>query len=159
MKKLLIFVACLVFLVIGAPAISSAGEISLPDDLVIIPPTEDIPPQIAALSGVWTMQWSWGGLKAELVLEKIYKVADQYEAQIVYGWGKFLAYGIKPDHVRLVNVDIVDHGAKVEVMWGDGNKMPQFRFSSTGDPSKLIASREFRGQKITTKAEKKNKEE
>ncbi len=64
----------------------------LPEALNIVPPSPDIPPEIAAFSGVW--EGKWGANQATvIVIEKI----DSSKAEVIFslGWGEL----IKPSHV------------------------------------------------------------
>ena len=66
-----------------------ASTAPLPATLNIVPPESDIPPVIAAFSGIWEGQWM-GFQDAILVVEKI----DKNKAVVILSYG--LAEGFEP---------------------------------------------------------------
>ncbi len=79
-----------IFLIlIGLMLTGCASTAPLPSTLNIVPPSPDVPHEIAAFSGIWEGQW-WGFQDAILVVEKI----DVNKAEILYSIG--LAQGFEP---------------------------------------------------------------
>jgi len=62
--------------------IGCASTAPLPATLNIVPPAPDVPPEIAAFSGVWEGKWK-GSLDSILVVEKI----DNNQADIIFSLG------------------------------------------------------------------------
>lgn len=58
-------------------------ELPLPNDVNIIPPSPDLPKDIASFSGKWLGTWRGSGAKGILVVEEIH---DTW-AQVIYSWG------------------------------------------------------------------------
>ena len=76
-------------ILIGLLLIGCASTAPLPATLNIVPPSPDVPPEIAAFSGKWEGKW-WGFQDAILVVEKI----DSKEAELILSYG--LAQGFEP---------------------------------------------------------------
>lgn len=79
---LFLLVGCLAFSFIGC-----ASTAPLPVTLNIVPPASDVPPEIAAFSGIWNGQF-WNGLETKLVVEKI----DNNKAELI------ISFGLYPGH-------------------------------------------------------------
>jgi len=77
---------CLVFISFGC-----ASTALLPATLNIVPPSSDIPTEVAAFSGVWEGRF-WNGLDTKLVVEKI----DNNEAKLIFSYG--LYQGVEPSY-------------------------------------------------------------
>jgi dienelactone hydrolase len=79
----------------GAGAGQPTGEVRLPEDLRLEPPSPGAPAAIAALSGRW---WGWldNGREVEVVVEKV----TPGEATFVYAYGPGDSAGSKPGYVR-----------------------------------------------------------
>jgi hypothetical protein len=58
----------------------------LPNDIRIIPPAKNLPPNVVALSGHWIGRWG-GILPSQLIVERI----EVDSAMIVYSWGEHLS--------------------------------------------------------------------
>lgn len=82
------------FLVLfGIILIGCASTAPLPATLNIVPPAPDVPPEIAAFSGVWKGVWD-GALDGILVVEKI----DTKTAEIIISLGDSGGYEIRPQN-------------------------------------------------------------
>jgi hypothetical protein len=64
-------------------------DVSLPDDAKILPPSADVPHNIASYSGVWIGRWG-GELNHILVVENINPIMPS--ANIIYAWGDSSRY-------------------------------------------------------------------
>jgi len=65
--------------------VGGAEEIPFPKDVNIIPPTSDLPKEIAAFSGKWHGVWREGGGGFEFILV-VEEITNQ-EAKVIYAWG------------------------------------------------------------------------
>ena len=70
----------------------AADEVPLPEDITIVPPSPDLPKEIAAFSGKWQGTWIIARGRSEkiprnavLIVEKI----DEQEAKIIYAFGPY----------------------------------------------------------------------
>lgn len=81
----------IVLVYIGLSFIGCASTAPLPATLNIIPPAPDVPPEIAAFSGIWEGKW-YGYYESILVVEKI----DNNKAEIIFSVG--LARGVVPHY-------------------------------------------------------------
>ncbi len=78
----------LFFLLLLALGIDScASTAPLPETLNIVPPTPDVPPEIAAFSGVWEGKWR-GSLDTVLIVEKI----NTEKAEVIISVGHWVGY-------------------------------------------------------------------
>jgi len=78
------------FLIIGLSVsflFSCASTAPLPETLNIVPPSEDVPKEIAAFSGIWKGMW-YGAVDTALVVEKI----NAKEAEIIISAGAMPGY-------------------------------------------------------------------
>lgn len=89
-KNKFLFVA---FIVLPFYVIACASLPPLPATLNIVPPSSDVPPEIAAFSGIWDGKWS-NEQDTVLVIEKI----DTQKAEVIISLGNFTMWsvGIKP---------------------------------------------------------------
>lgn len=85
MDKKACILAILVIFGLAACAGMQSGTTGpyLPNDIKIIPPSPDLPKNIAAFSGKWVGRWGGGGIEMILVVEEIH---DTW-AQVVYSRG------------------------------------------------------------------------
>ncbi len=72
----------LILLILGATGCVSAPP--LPATLNMIPPSSDVPPEIAAFSGIW--EGKWGGMKGADTTIGIEKI-DTQKAEILFSFG------------------------------------------------------------------------
>ena len=69
---------------------SSLTSIPLPENVQIVPPDPNLPPEIRAFSGKWSGSWEWqnrrnnDGVDAILIVEKI---INEQQAMVVYATG------------------------------------------------------------------------
>lgn len=63
----------------------AAKTIPLPDDVKIIPPSPDLPKELAAFSGKWFGTWGYGEINTILIVEEI----NEKEAKGIYGQESF----------------------------------------------------------------------
>lgn len=113
--------------IVGCTSISSAP---LPATLNIVHPSPDIPPEIAAFSGIWEGQWIdeqyRHGPDTILVVEKI----DTNEAEVIISFGTNVEY--KPAY--LYKTAKISAGPVIE--WTDPNG-DQFVFKMDKEPNKI----------------------
>jgi len=117
MKKVALFLGLVILVVSVVVALANPvwkeTEISrfvpLPRNINIIPPSADLPKEIAAFSGRWEGIWDSRELKSVFVVEKI----DSKKAKIIYGWS---SYGsVRADYVRdTMNIVLSDAKPKLE---------------------------------------------
>jgi len=96
----------IVLAVLTGVAICSCATVSsvvpLPNDILIISPDPNLPPEIKAFSGKWGGRWwssgSSGGLDAALIVEEI----TGERATVVYGWGNSPEWNVKEGWERLI---------------------------------------------------------
>ncbi len=81
------------FIILPFYVIACASLPPLPTTLNIVPPSSDVPPEIAAFSGIWEGKWS-KEQDTILVIEKI----DTQKADVIISLGRFTIWsvGIKP---------------------------------------------------------------
>lgn len=58
--------------------------VPLPRKITVVPPSPDLPKEIAAFSGRWEGIWETGSLPTILIVEEI----NLKEAKIIHAWGK-----------------------------------------------------------------------
>jgi imidazolonepropionase-like amidohydrolase len=106
----------------------------LPDDLKVVDPGADLPPELAAYSGTW--EGAWGNvLKSRLVVEQI----DAEAARVVYAWADHPQGRFKGDWTR-VKAKVLPGG---KLQWGDPVK---FTFEMAQDRMSIAGEREAAGQ-------------
>jgi hypothetical protein len=74
----------IVLILIGLSLIGCATTAPLPATLNIVPPAQDVAPEIAAFSGIWEGKWK-GQLDSILVVEKI----NTETAEVILSIGKW----------------------------------------------------------------------
>jgi hypothetical protein len=74
---------------------TQAAEPPLPNDVKIIPPSPDLPKEIAAFSGKWVGEWNIG-LSSILIIEEI----NEKEAKVIYSVGDYPRMGIQANYKR-----------------------------------------------------------
>jgi len=83
MRKLLVLAVVLVLLGSGCATVTGGwSRTPLPATINIVPPSPDVPPQIAAYSGIWEGIWDIG-LNVTIVIEQI----TNEEVIAIYSWG------------------------------------------------------------------------
>lgn len=81
----------------GLPTVCAASP-PLPSDLVIVPPTSDVPPDTAKFSGKWAGgKWD-GKLENILVVETIVPSGD---AMVVYAWEDYKPWKLTRRWIRV----------------------------------------------------------
>ncbi|NOZ69776.1 MAG: hypothetical protein GXP46_11170 [Deferribacteres bacterium] len=94
-KNILLVLSC-VFLSVGITGCvaMSPAKPPLPAVINIIPPSPDLPPEIAAFSGVW--EGKWGAVQdTVIVIEKI----DAKTAEVLISFGEAERTGIRPQNI------------------------------------------------------------
>lgn len=97
-------------ILIGLILIGCASTAKLPATLNIIPPAPDVPPEIAAFSGIWEGKW-YGYTDVVLVVEKI----DMQKAEII------LSYGANYRHNSYYNYYTATISAGRAIEWTEPN--------------------------------------
>ena len=114
---------------------SGIKEPPLPDDINIIPPSPDLPKEIAGFSGKWRGIWPWGG-DAILVVEEIH---DTW-AKVVYSQGDVPRYNI-PAGYRRFKCEVIP-GPKPKLQWTPPNA--QTTTFEVKDSNTLEGTQDFR---------------
>lgn len=70
-------------------------QVPLPRKITIVPPSADLPKEIAAFSGRWEGLWEVNNLPGVLIVEEI----NLKEAKVISGWGKGVYF--PPGHDRI----------------------------------------------------------
>ncbi|MCB9958523.1 MAG: hypothetical protein H6843_07980 [Rhodospirillaceae bacterium] len=82
MRRSLTFLALVAALAGGCQTTSGFRPAPLPDDRSVVPPADEVAPELAAYSGTWHGHWG-GELDSYLVVESI----DPPSAEVIYAWG------------------------------------------------------------------------
>lgn len=117
--------------------------VPLPDDIKIIPPSPDLPREIAAFSGQRIGIWG-GFLNSILIVEEI----NEKEARVIYAWEAYKApppvLSVKAGYKRFVAKVILSAlSAGPEIEFGSGGGSVKFRFEMQKDYKTLKAIREY----------------
>jgi len=127
------------------PGHSAAGEenlkslkVPLPEVVKIIPPSDKVPKEIAAFSGVWDGVWS-GGLEGALIVEEI----DSEEAMVIYSWGELPKWKIRKGYER-VRAKVIHSGKKPRIEFGSGER-PKFVFTMGEGLKNIKGTRNYKG--------------
>ena len=117
-KKSWLLAILAIFGLTACATMQGGGQnLPLPNDISIVPPSPDLPKDLAAFSGKWAGRWSHG-IDAMMIFEKI----DKTEAVVLYSWGDNNAQGIKAGFDRK-KCQIISDSKPVIVMpqkgWGD----------------------------------------
>jgi hypothetical protein len=79
-------IGLIAIMLLGLGGLAAAGSLSHPPTVTITPPAADLPPEVAALSGMWEGMWD-GELPCRLAVEEL-----TWDAAVVaYVWGNFPA--------------------------------------------------------------------
>jgi hypothetical protein len=142
---LLIFLVFVVILITSQPSLSM--DVPLPQDIKIIPPSPDVPKEIAAFSRTWEGNWD-GWLDAKFIVEEI----NSNQASIIYSWGDAPRWKTKKGYIRIA-AKVSVGGKNPQIEFGDGEKKPKFIFTMNNDLKTIEGSREFNGRFDTYNAE------
>lgn len=71
-------------------------EVPLPKKITIVPPSPELPKEIAAFSGRWEGRWEVNSLAGVLIVEEI----NLKEAKVISGWGKGVYYPADYERVK-----------------------------------------------------------
>ncbi|MBU3901644.1 hypothetical protein KJ590_01620 [Patescibacteria group bacterium] len=133
MKKLLVLAVVLVLLGSGCATISGGGfQTPLPPTLKIVSPSPDVPPQIAAYSGIWEGTWDIG-LNVTIVIEQI----TMDEVIAIYSNGSLPNRGIREGwtfvigHVQNDSIVLQLRAAKVTLKMSGKNVKAEYRTVSS----------------------------
>ena len=120
-------------------------SVPLPQEIEIVPPSSDLPPEVAAFSGRWEGNWE-GNLDSILIVEQI----DREKAKVIYAWGDSQRTRTKKGYSRHIAKVIPTSQPKIE-FGGEGR--PKFTFEMGKDLKSIRGIREFRDSyvKITMK--------
>ncbi len=121
---------------------------------MVIPPSADIPEDVAALSGIWTGQWlgqdtvrgTGASLDHTLVVEKIEKTGSTYLATVIYSTGLQPKWGARPGMTRLTATIEIDRKLRVTGL-GGGAAVATYQLSPDG--TRLQGSYVLRGGTTT----------
>lgn len=151
-KKRLVLLMILGMFILGLVACTTmprtmeearAIPIPLPSDIKIIPPSPDLPREIAAFSGQRIGIWG-GFLNSILIVEEI----NEKEARVIYAWEAYKApppvLSVKAGYKRFVAKVILSAlSAGPEIEFGSGGGSVKFRFEMQKDYKTLKAIREY----------------
>ncbi len=112
-------------------------EVPLPKKITMVPPSPDLPKEIAAFSGRWEGVWEARSLPAILIVEEI----NLKEAKVISAWGKAVYF--PPDYERLKAMVI---GKEIQFT----AKGCQFRFVVDEDLKTVRGARECPGGGISS---------
>lgn len=91
MKKMVIVLVIMTLIAMAAFAVSSQGaSVPLPEDVKIVKPRPDVPPEIAAFSGRWEGNWD-RTLDVIIIVEEI----TNTEAKVIHAWGDAPEWNVK----------------------------------------------------------------
>jgi imidazolonepropionase-like amidohydrolase len=106
----------------------------LPEDVKVVAPAADLPPELAAYSGTW--EGAWGNvLKSRLVVEQI----DAETARVIYAWADHPEGRFTGGWAR-VRAQVLPGG---KLQWGDKVK---FTFEMARDRMSIEGAREGAGE-------------
>lgn len=71
-------------------------QVPLPREITIVPPSPDLPKEIANFSGRWEGLWEVNSLPGILVVEEI----NLKEAKVISGWGRGVYYPPGYDRIK-----------------------------------------------------------
>lgn len=137
MKKIALFLGLVLMLAIVVVALASpvwketeiSRHVLLPRNINIIPPSADLPKEIAAFSGRWEGVWEGSvyEVKVVIVVEEI----DSRKAKVIYGWS---AYGNIRGDYSIYKAKIIQ-GSKPKIEFS--SQYSDFSFEM-GENSKII---------------------
>jgi hypothetical protein len=140
-KSWLLVILVIVGLTACATTQSGMREPPLPNDINIIPPSPDLPKEIAGFSGKWRGTWSYGA-DAILVVEEIH---DTW-AKVVYSQGDVPRYNVAARFWRFRCKTIP--GPKPKLEWTPPGGRPvnfEMRDSNTLEGTQDVVSGDWRG--------------
>ena len=111
MKRIITLICFLSILLFSTQYVTA--EVPLPDDINIVPPSSDLPQEIAAFSGKWEGNWD-KTLDAILIVEEI----GPEKAKIIYAWGDAPEWNTKKGFKRYKAKVITGQKPKLEFMKG-----------------------------------------
>jgi len=140
MKKAIVFIFLISLTILLTSQFCLSIDVPLPENIKIIPPSSEVPKEIAAFSGTWEGNWE-GKLDAKLIVEEI----NSNQAKIIYSRGDAApGWNVKKGYERVSAK--VTHGKRPQIAWGDGINNPKFIFMMNKDLQSLAGSRKFKGR-------------
>jgi hypothetical protein len=117
----------------GSTLVAALGT-PMPDDLALVAPATDVPPALAAFSGVWSGRWGLGAVRQHtLVVERI----DGRNAKLVYSLGKAPPRATVPDPTFSRVVGVFDDDGSLRATLANGAvviyRLSEDRHSLVGD--------------------------
>jgi uncharacterized caspase-like protein len=112
----------------AAPS-QDAVTVPWPPEVRLIPPSEELPPEVGALAGIWEGAWD-GILKSRLAVEQV----EGQSARVVYAWAEHPSGRFKGGWVR-VQATVLPPG---KLQWGT---KVQFTFAMANDHMSLEGER------------------
>ena len=129
MKKTQILALFVCLILIAVCGITDAGEkklvnvkVTMPDDIKIVAPAEDVPDNIAEFAGVWEGKWGHFGTEAALVVEEI----NSKEAKVIYCEGEQSGFYTNPAYYERYKAVVTPENLQIE--FGPTEKI-RFTFS------------------------------
>ncbi len=71
-------------------------EVPLPKKVAILPPSPDLPKEIASFSGRWEGRWEVNSLAGVLIVEEV----NSKEAKVISGWGRGVYYPADYERIK-----------------------------------------------------------
>lgn len=142
-----------IFILISIPLSAVAWQeteiskyVPLPRDINIIPPSPELPKEIATFSGRWEGIWEQNVLNWILIVERI----DGEKAYIISAFGDAPKWYLKKDYNRLKAKIITGQKPKMEFFSGQ----KKFTVEPTEDPKVIKAEMEIRGTRYKLNMQK-----
>jgi len=145
--KIAMFLISLLSVIVFNPT-QGIAQVPLPEEINIVVPGPDVPPEIAAFSGRWEGNWD-RTLDAILVVTEI----NQREATVIYAWGDAPEWNTKKGYRKYKAVVIP--GEKPKIKFG-GKGAPEFTVEMRKDLKTVNIERESQGNIAETKLKKVN---
>lgn len=114
------------------------SKVTLPEEILIVPPAPNLPKEIIAFSGKWEGTWD-NIMDAILIVEEI----NSEKALIIYAWADAPQWDSKGGYSRHIAKVIL--GPKPRIEFGSGDR-PKFIYEMGQDLRTIKGRREYRDQ-------------
>ena len=110
----LIVIIVLMLGCIGSGIIGCVSTIRLPENINIVPPSPDLPPELAAFSGIWKGMWR-GYHEGIVIVEKI----NMKKARVLFSFGEVQGYEARYFYRTLR----IEDGPILRIIYDNGDQM------------------------------------